>query len=211
MAKIRWKIAQWFERKWWKNYLHNKSTSEYLAWKKSYWKQLLEEISITDLQEPILDLGCGPAGIFTIVDQPITALDPLIPSYEKELEVFQKELYPNVTFLPLAVEDYKFTAQFNTIFCLNAINHFENLDRSLTSITNGLTTNGKLILSIDAHNYSFFKYLFRWIPMDILHPYQFNLKEYQKMLLDRHFSIDTTFLKKKDFFFNYYVLVATKK
>ena len=41
---------------------------------------------------------------------------------------------------------------------------------------------GKLIVSIDAHNYQLFKHVFRLITGDILHPHQYDLKEYKKML-----------------------------
>lgn len=69
---------------------------------------------------------------------------------------------------------------------------------------------GTLVVSIDAHNYSGFKKLFRLIPGDILHPHQFDLKEYQNMLASRGVEIEKSVLYKKEFFFSYYILVGRR-
>ena len=89
---MRWKIAQWFEQRWWKSYLADKNPQDYLDWKKSYWKVFIAKL---DLEHPnekaILDAGCGPAGIFIHLEgNQVTATDPLIDGYEKHLDHFNK-------------------------------------------------------------------------------------------------------------------------
>ena len=72
--------------------MKNRSSSEYLAWKKDYWTTFLNDISLsqTAVQEPVIDIGCGPAGIFLLFEgKEITALDPLLTQYE-ELDIFKR-------------------------------------------------------------------------------------------------------------------------
>jgi len=43
-----------------------------------------------------------------------------------------------------------------------------------------------------------------------LHPHQFNLEEYQRMIIDRGCKLEQSILYREDFFFNYYILIFTK-
>jgi len=52
--------------------------------------------------------------------------------------------------------------------------------------------------------------LFRFIPGDILHPHQFNLKEYSHFLEQYNCKILKTVTLKNEFFFNHYMIVAEK-
>lgn len=213
IKQTRWKIAQWFEQKWWKNYLQGKSTADYIQWKKNYWHKFLQQINIDaeKICEPVIDIGCGPAGIFMIIEgENVTALDPLLSKYESELEIFKRENYPNKKFVECDFESFEPAEKFKTIFCINAINHFIDIHFSLEKLYHLTDKNGKLIVSIDTHNYGFFKYLFRLIPLDVLHPHQYNLQEYKQMLEKTGFVIKEEHCQQKAFFFNYIVLVAEK-
>ena len=211
---LRWKVAQKAELKWWKRYLKGKSPAEYLAWKKEYWWQLIEdlqpELHIKE-NSTIADFGCGPAGIFTIFNGlQCTALDPLIAKYEAELEHFSKDQFKYVSFINAAIEEYDQSKKFETLFCLNAINHVSDINKSMDILANSVSIGGQLILSIDAHNHNFLKAIFKTLPGDILHPHQYNLKEYKKMVTDRGFKIVKEIRKDKAFIFDYWVLVAQK-
>ena len=213
MQQLRWKIAQFFENFWWKNYLKGKTPQEYLTWKSNYWNHFLFDVGTTQshLLHPIIDIGCGPAGIFTILNQKeVTALDPLLEEYEK-LAIFNKSDYPTVDFVQSSFEDFKSPKKYQTIFCLNAINHFIDIGVSFKKLNEICENKGQLFLSIDAHNHSFFKKLFSLLPFDILHPHQYDLAEYQSFLNENGFEIGKTKLVKKEFFFSYYLLVANKK
>ena len=97
---IRWKIAQFFEKWWWKRYLKPKNKEEYLAWKRDYWINFLHR---ADIKVPVsattLDAGCGPAGIFMVMPEKSTAIDPLLSSYEADLPHFRRTDYPQVHFV----------------------------------------------------------------------------------------------------------------
>lgn len=213
---FRWKIAQAAEIRWWQRYLKNKPTTDYAAWKTDYWQKLLAEIGLAELNTEggkniILDAGCGPAGIFMIFkNQKVDALDPLLDGYEAALPHFKKSFYPNVQFYSQPLESFDKKEAYDAIFCLNAINHVADLARCFDVLVAAAKKGGKLIVSIDAHNYQLLKHIFQALPGDVLHPHQYDLTEYQAMLTSRGCTIDNVILKKPEFIFNYYVLVATK-
>lgn len=211
MGKIRWQLAQFFEFRWWKNYLRGKSPNEYLEWKKKYWVGFLEsiELKLADISYPAIDIGCGPAGIFMILPGDITAVDPLLTSYE-ELPIFNQSSYAKVSFVHSSFEDFASEKQFNTIFCLNAINHFIDIEASFVKLAELSTEQGQLIISIDAHNHGFFRKLFSWFPLDVLHPHQYTLLEYEAFIQAAGFRIDEKVLSQQRFFFDYWIIKARK-
>ena len=221
MPNLRWRIAQWLELKWWKRYLKPKHPDKYLAWKRQYWYDFLHQLSgYLPLQTPnsskvinALDAGCGPAGIFTALpanNWAVTAIDPLLNKYANELPHFNPNQWPNVRFETNTIENMQYEACFEVVFCLNAINHVTNIDNAVDKLVQSLQPNGCLVMSIDAHNYRFWRWLFRKIPADVLHPHQYNLKEYQNLLSQRGIILKASVLLQKNYFFNYYFLVGYK-
>lgn len=210
----RWRVAQYFEIKWWESYLKNKDVNEYLTWKKQYWADFLEKINthVKPTQDlKILDAGCGPAGIFIALQgYNVTAIDPLLDEYNSKLNHFDPKLYPATTFKTVALENFNQAANFDLVFCLNAINHVADLKKAFNQLYESTKKGGIIVVSIDAHNYSFLKHIFRLQPSDILHPHQYDLKEYEQLLIDLNCTIRQTVLIKKEFLFNHYVLVAYK-
>ncbi len=209
---LRWKIAQAAEIRWWQNYLKKKPKTDYLVWKKEYWETLLSKLNLNFSEgEKVLDAGCGPAGIFMILEKYQTdAMDPLLDDYAKKLEHFSRSQYPNIRFFSEPLETFSPNEKYNKVFCLNAINHVADLDLCFDRLVDFTEEGGTLVVSIDAHNYSFFKKIFRLLPGDILHPHQFDLQEYQKMMTDRGCKLEQSILYKEEFFFNYYILVFKK-
>lgn len=216
---LRWKIAQAAEIRWWQRYLKNKPTTDYAKWKENYWRKLLDDCNLSSLNDQsqdlsalqVLDAGCGPAGIFMIFkNQKVDALDPLLDEYEKTLPHFKKSNYPNTTFFSQPLESFEKKEKYDAVFCLNAINHVADLEKCFDTLVNSVKHGGHLIVSIDAHNYGVLKKIFQALPGDILHPHQYDLKEYSDMLTERGCSIEKTVLYKPEFIFNYYILVCKK-
>jgi 2-polyprenyl-3-methyl-5-hydroxy-6-metoxy-1,4-benzoquinol methylase len=236
---LRWKIAQAIEIRWWQRYLKNKSTADYSAWKMQYWQTFLKNIGLetllteggtisdfgfrisdfddknpkSEIRNPksILDAGCGPAGIFMVLNNhSVDALDPLLDSYEKNLMHFKKTDYPHVHFINQPLENFDKTNKYDVVFCLNAINHVADLSKCFDILVQATKEKGTLVVSIDAHNFTFLKKVFQQIPGDILHPHQFDLKEYADMLTSRGCTIENTVLYRKELIFNYYILVVRK-
>ncbi len=220
MSRLKWKVAQWFELRWWKGYLRGKKKQQYLEWKRNYWRGVLSISGVSETlnsTKTICDLGCGPAGIFiALPDIKITAVDPLIDAYEKQTPFFTKSDYPNVKFVRSTIEDFQTSEVFKTsdvydiVFCLNAINHVHDIEKGFEKLNAVCADGGTLIVSIDAHNYSFFKYLFRLIPGDVLHPHQYDLEEYKALVEKQGMRIVKTELLKREGLFNHYLLVASK-
>lgn len=204
-------MAQFAELKWWRNYLRDKNIADYLAWKKKYWQDLLDQCGIEkDKELRVLDAGCGPSGMFMMfAENDCVAFDPLIQEYE-ELPHFSSKDYPHVNFVKAGLEDFQTQKKFDLIFCMNAINHVRDIDKSMKNLGEWASSGSELVLSIDAHNFAFFKFLFRLLPGDILHPHQYDLKEYCRMIKEAGFSIEKEICLKKEFFFDYYVVVARK-
>ncbi len=209
---LRWKIAQFAERNWWRNYLKNKDVPTYLAWKKKYWQDLASKLHLTITpQDTILDAGCGPAGIFMLYPKhQVTAFDPLIDTYEQDLPHFKKSMYTHCTFAASSLENFVHPTQFDLIFCMNAINHVQDIEVAYTNLIGLLKPGGTLVISIDAHNHKLYRKLFAMLPGDVLHPHQYNLKEYEKFLTTRGLQMQENILLKEGYFFNHYVQLAYK-
>ena len=212
---LKWRLAQTLEIRWWINYLKNQSVEEYRSWKAKYWDRVFQNVAdVVDLtsEQTVLDAGCGPAGIFSIFkNNKVVAIDPLLDHYEMDLEVFNKSDYPNVQFVTQTMEEYGTEEAFDLVCCMNAINHVSDLERAFAKLSTCTRPSGFCLLSIDAHNYQFLKYLFRAIPGDMLHPHQFDLKEYRAMFEKSGFDVLDTFLLKKHPIFDYYLLLGKKK
>jgi SAM-dependent methyltransferase len=213
MTSLRWKIAQYFEKRWWGNYLRGKEPDDYFRWKQNYWNNFLHEIS--DWVKPnknhnFLDMGCGPAGIFMVLPGQVTAVDPLIEQYKLKLPFFIPEKFDNVDFHTSSAEEFKHQTQFDLVFSLNVINHVRDLPQAILSLYRNCKTGGKLILSIDSHNNKFLRTAFRYLHFDILHPHQLTLNEYINLLEEAGFTIRGEKCLKKGFVFDYVVLVAEK-
>ncbi|HNL08690.1 MAG: class I SAM-dependent methyltransferase [Chitinophagales bacterium] len=209
---LKWKLAQQLELLWWKNYLRRKSPADYLVWKRRYWQNFLQNLA---LQLPpicdVLDAGCGPAGIFTILEQQkVVAIDPLLAHYAEQLSPhFTTAAYPHVRFEDCRLEDINYQQSFDYIFCINAINHVSDLPLALARLSAALRPNATLVLSTDVHNHNFFKHLFRLLPLDALHPHQFDLAEYRQQLPnDLHVVQEINY--QQAFFFDYYVWILQK-
>ena len=99
---------------------------------------------------------------------------------------------------------------FNYVFCMNAINHVQNIKKGFEKLKEVCADDGTIIISIDAHNFSLFKYMFRLIPGDILHPHQYDLNEYKELLAADGCKITTTRLLKKELLFDHYLLIARR-
>ncbi len=214
-SRWKWKIAQRLELIWWKRYLKSKKPEQYSQWKKKYWSDMLQklrpELSLSK-GDKVLDAGCGPAGIFMVLhEQEVIAIDPLLDSYSEQLTYFKAENYPYVSFNSIPLEQLELQADRSVAFCLNAINHVNDIDLSMDQLCTAVKPGGQLVFSIDAHNHQPLKHLFRWIPGDALHPHQYDLDEYKEMLTSRGFEILKNVRLKSEFFFDHYVLLAKRK
>lgn len=213
MTRKRWQIAQYFEIRWWKHYLGGKDVNAYLQWKRHYWQQFLDRIHlpISDRSSvSVLDAGCGPAGIFIHFSQAkVTAIDPLMEQYQG-LSHFNTDWYENTTFHKASLEFFQSATPYHYVFCLNAINHVADLQRAVANLYRLTKTGGLCVISTDAHKYRLARKILKAIPLDILHPHQFNMDEYAAIFKRTGFRIRMQELVKKGKLFDYRVFVLEK-
>ena len=208
----RWKIAQAAEIRWWKSYLKDKNPDDYLAKKRLYWLKTLRELDFhLEKGTSVLDAGCGPAGIFLILkDHQVVAIDPLLLQYEKDIQHFSQSQFPWVAFQPETIEGFNSPKQFDTVFCLNVINHVADLQSSLDNLIRLTKTGGDLIITVDAHNHHILKKIFQIIPGDILHPQQYSQLDYCAMFRERKCEIHKSQKLKHQFIFDYWAFWLKK-
>jgi len=210
----KWKLAQTLEYKWWQNYLQKKDATEYLQWKSHYWQEVLLTVSkyvAIPSSQTILDAGCGPAGIFIILKgNTVDAIDPLLNKYET-LPHYTPEKYPWTQFKSIPIEALNETEKYDIIYCMNAINHVNDIEKCYDNLVKSLKPNGFLIISTDAHRHNFLKKIFQLIPGDMLHPVQLDIEEYNALLQKRNMEIIQDILYKQESIFNYFITIARKK
>ncbi len=208
----RWRLAQRLELAWWRRYLRRYDAGQYLQAKKAYWQRVLSVANVALAPgERVLDAGCGPAGIFiALTQQQVDAVDPLLARYEQHLPLFRPADYPHVRFWPQVLEDFCPPTPYRHVFCLNAVNHMRDIRRSMQVLADALAPGGVLILSTDAHRYSWCCWLFRLLPGDVLHPHQYTDAEYAQMLETQGLRIERREILKSELIFAHYLYVARK-
>lgn len=212
---IFWRIAQFFEIRWWKNYLSAKEKEDYYSSKKKYWDDVFSMLSDTidiNQKDTILDAGSGPAGIFINFPQnKITAVDPLLDNYEKELNHFSKSDFKNVQFINSPLEEYKSDEKFDFIFCLNVINHVERIGVVIQNLAMSLKDGGKLIFSVDCHHNNLLQKLFSTLKFDVLHPVQLTSPGYKKLFSkQKSLKLKREFIYKNGKIFDYVFFIYDK-
>lgn len=203
-------MAQQLELLWWRRYLSKRTKVDYLNWKKKYWIDFLDQITSISFHSKmnVLDIACGPAGLFTINRfEKLTALDPLLNHYEEKIACFSKRDYPGVTFLSSPLKEVEFKKEgFDVVFALNAFNHFSDLKSNIMTAKGLVNSQGYLVVSSDFHRYRFFKYVFRFFPGDLLHPQQDEITDYVTIIQDQ-FNLIQQLEIKKSFLFSYSILI----
>lgn len=211
-ASIKWRLAQFLEVRWWQQYLKKKGKESYLEAKRAYWQRVLESIDISVPKgSRVLDAGCGPAGIFTILSQAeVVGVDPLLNAYAGKLDHFKPEEYPWVRFETLMLETYLAEYPFDMVFCLNALNHVSDLRKGIAVLEKATSQEGCLVISIDTHRHRGLKWLFRLLPGDVLHPHQHSLEDYESLLKNQGLEVKRKVKLKSGWIFNYWILVLHK-
>jgi len=185
---------------------------DYLKWKEGYWRDFLLKIPMPiKPNERILEIGCGPAGLFMMFPQnQMTAVDPLLKKYRQHLSPLEENKFSHVEFLEMPFEQFSDNEGFDAILCVNAINHVADLAACFDKIGGLMRPGARLIMTIDAHHWPLLKKVFRLIPGDILHPHQHSLADYGAFLTGVGCKLELTKVLKKSFIFDYCLIVATR-
>lgn len=209
----RWRLAQFSERRWWRNYLAKKDKDQYLSDKAAYWHRVLKTLNYQpNALDEALELGCGPAGIFIVLHsfQSITAVDPLIGAYDRDLPHFNKGMYPAVRFEQTMMESFNRAEVFDVIYAFNTINHVAEWDRALQNIDVLIRPGGTIILSSDVHRFSLLRSIFQTLPGDVLHPQQHSKAHYIQAFCNLGWRVLREERLRRQAIFDYYAWVLKK-
>lgn len=212
LSKWKWKIAQALEWRWWYFYLAQYPKQDYLNNKRAYWERMLLAAGLApEKSMRLLDAGCGPAGLFILpLGGSVDALDPLLEQYQRRLPHFDPDDFPDVKFIPRPLEGFQPAGLYDVVWCFNAINHVENLELAAASLVEALQPGGLLVVSVDVHKYARLKKIFQYLPGDVLHPHQFDAKDYEALFLSFDLSLLRRKTLKKGLIFDYYLMVFEK-
>ncbi|MBK9291645.1 MAG: methyltransferase domain-containing protein [Bacteroidetes bacterium] len=211
MPRTKWKLAQYLESRWWRWYLHKKDPEAYYRWKLNYWEnflKILEPHLHLSPQGKYLDLGCGPAGVFMALPGKPTAVDPLLDKYKRLFPTAFEKTHGKVEFHAAKAEEYASVSRFDVVFCLNVINHVEHIGLALHNMRRLIKADGLLVISVDEHRWRVCHAIFRWLPLDVLHPYQLVRQEFEKLLHDNGFEVKHDIVLKKAPIFQYRLWIA---
>lgn len=216
---LRWRIAQHFEQYWWRRYLHGKDWPTYYQWKCGYWENLLQQAiklapalgTILASPKNILDAGCGPAGIYMVLNKHhVTAIDPLLDTYGQWLEHFDTTAYPWTDFRNLPLELFKTREPFEVVFCMNALNHVADIGQATDKLVAATAMGGYVVMTLDVHKYPLMQKLFRMVPGDILHPHQYTLAGYLALFNSHGLQVQGNLTLRPGRLFGHELLVFRK-
>jgi 2-polyprenyl-6-hydroxyphenyl methylase/3-demethylubiquinone-9 3-methyltransferase len=201
----RWRVAQFFEIRWWQRYLGQQDWSAYLIRKQAYWLRILDVLDASiNPEATVLEAGCGPAGLFIILpNRQVDAVDPLLNKYQEKLPGFSLTQWPHIRFHAQRLEDFQPANTYDWICCFNAINHVDDWADGLDRLTAAAKPGSTLLLGVDVHRFAALKSLFRAIPGDILHPHQHDREDYRKALNARNWAVEYEHTWKKGGIFDY--------
>jgi SAM-dependent methyltransferase len=151
---------------------------EWVEVRRDTWTRLTDYLTregLINSPKRTMDIGGKGTTIFLALrDGERYAVDPV---YRDLFQVhpFLKELkeYQGVNFLAAPVEDITIDQPFDTIFCINVLDHMAELDTIIAKIEELLAPSGTLVLVIDCYADRAVRNLIRWFDVDLPHPHHF--------------------------------------
>ncbi|MDO9156375.1 MAG: methyltransferase, partial [Sediminibacterium sp.] len=126
------------------------------------------------------------------------------------LPVFKPAHFGWTHFRNIPIEALDDKEKYDIIFCLNAINHVNDINICCKNLVDSLKPNGFLVMSTDAHRHPLLKKIFQLLPGDMLHPIQLDINEYADFLEKNQMKLVKKILYKRESIFDYYILIAQK-
>ena len=150
---------------------------EWLQVRKETWTHLLGYLTRESLlKKPrrILDIGGKSTTIFlALADGQKYAVDPAYKYLFNRLPFLRElEEYRDVNFSALPVEGFNLEP-FDLIFCINMLDHVENVEAVASKIEQLLTPGGRLVLIVDCYADRVVLDVVRWFDVDLPHPHHF--------------------------------------
>lgn len=99
----------------------------------------------------VLEIGCGPFTQTRVIIRDrsassITLLDPLLDDYRNHPHCFYNSLLPAPSLRAIPAEDLADEAAFDTIICINVLEHVRDVDVVLGNIKRALRPDGVIVM-----------------------------------------------------------------
>lgn len=154
--EARWKQAQQFEEAGWTIYWSHSSSDR----NHEHYGLFDEYKSLPQNLGKVLEIGCGPFTqastiLATRKADSITLTDPLLDKYlNLEHCPYKTGSLHNLktTCITIKAEDINYNEEFDTVICINVLEHVMDAMKCLTNIYNSLKNGGILIMGERAHD-----------------------------------------------------------
>jgi SAM-dependent methyltransferase len=143
----RWNQAQQYEADTWMKYQLDSSSDRHNEHAILFDSYRVLPNNLGDL----LEIGCGPfTQTSTIIQgriaKSITLLDPLLEQYKQHPHCSYSKLLPTPTLLAIRGEDLDLVKQFDTIICINVLEHVQDANRVLANIRRAMKPGAIVIM-----------------------------------------------------------------
>jgi ubiquinone/menaquinone biosynthesis C-methylase UbiE len=183
--KVRWRIAQESERKWWEREISAIDFTYFSEFARDLLKSVSGVIAVTE-KTRILEIGTGPAGILTYLPSKFRCgIDPLEFFYgrtEKCLRFRDR----NVNYLAAQGEFLPYSDDtFDLLIIDNILDHCEDVEAVFKEVKRVLSPRGVVYLRNFTHTLwgVVFAGALEFFRIDRGHPYHFTEKSLRKMCL----------------------------
>jgi hypothetical protein len=151
---------------------------EWVEVRRDTWARLIDYLmrqGLVNRPRKTLDIGGKGTAIFlALKDGERYAVDPV---YQDLFQVhpFLRELdeYQGVNFLAMPVEEVATVDRFESIFCINVLDHMADLKTIAGKIEGLLAPSGTLVVIVDCYADRAVRNLVRWFDVDLPHPHHF--------------------------------------
>jgi 2-polyprenyl-3-methyl-5-hydroxy-6-metoxy-1,4-benzoquinol methylase len=135
------------EIEFWKNLYSSKKDYKEFRKKDAEWKLSFFKDKI---KGKVLDVGCGLVSVMEGLENETVAIDPLVPEYKEILKDYKHEV--NVSYLPVDGENIDINGKFDTVLCINVLDHTPEPIKMLKEINKKLKKNGFFLFQVNWDN-----------------------------------------------------------
>lgn len=146
VSRNRWQAGIDLERDYWASQPWQGTPER----RRSEWERHLSRIDLAlsaFTEQRVLDVGCGPTGVIYFVDaERRVGLDPLADQYEQ----WNGQWGRPIELIKSGAETMPFADEsFDTVFCVNCLDHTRDPAAVISEIARVLTPGGTLVLHVD--------------------------------------------------------------
>jgi len=167
---------------------------------RNYISKIIEEENQEDESLKVLDLGCGPGQLISILEKKynnfkITGID-----FSEEMLRISRLRNPKTKHIHLNVKDLdKVKDKYNIIICTHSLPYYKDLDKVIIDLHRLLSDNGKIYISFASGNTFYDKLALFFVKLTTGPAHYPSDDEFRK-LISKHFLVEYFTIIKERFF-----------